>query len=60
MTRKAEYASWRSDKNLMALNLERWPRKLNKRLRRTAVDDGRSLRSIVVEACEEWLKKRKG
>ena len=41
----------------MIQTFRKWPVRMNKKLHMVAVAQGRSMRSIVVEAVEQWLKR---
>ena len=41
----------------MDLHLREWPVELNRKLKSKAALEGRTLRDVVVEAAEEWLRQ---
>ena len=42
----------------VALVIQRFPKKVRRRIKMAAVASGRWMHDIIAEACEEWLKKR--
>jgi len=40
----------------MHLFVHRWPKKLHKKIKLASVKSGRTIRSILAEACEDWLR----
>jgi len=56
MPRKKEYARLKPGE--MTLFVHGWPRELQKRLRTAAAKAGRSMKAIVTEAVEKWLKEK--
>ena len=41
-----------------ALIIHRFPKQIQKRIKLAAIGAGRTMYSIIAEACSEWLKKR--
>lgn len=51
------YMDRKLEKDEMQLNIRPWPLPLNKKLKVYAASQGRPLRSVVIEACKQWLTR---